>query len=84
MIRIQLLLSPELGRNVANDDLLLLFVLDALLFPLHLIVLPEVRNIFRVYQVLFASVLIMISFEMVYLVFILVVSVVARSKAKVW
>jgi hypothetical protein len=41
----KLLLLPKLLRDVVDDDLLLLFVLNALLLSVHLIMLCKMDNI---------------------------------------
>ena len=79
----ELLLPSKLLRNVVQYDLLLLFIINAFLLPLEGVVFAKVFYVLRVYQVLLACILVVVLFEMMYLILIFIVTVMSGSKTKV-
>ena len=75
--------SPELLRDIAQDDLHLLQLLDPQSFILHFVVLSEMFNILGMEQVLLSGIIAMELFEVVNLVLILNVTMVPGTEAQV-
>jgi hypothetical protein len=80
----KLLLPSELLGNVVDDDLLLLFVLNTLLLPVHLVMLRKVRNILWMNQILLAGVFAVILLKVMDLILVLIIAMVAWAKSKIW
>lgn len=75
---------PKFGGYIPLDDALLLFRQHSLLLLLHLIVHPEMLNIFRMCQIFLLCIRSVKLLKMVYLVLVLHVPVMTRAHAEIW
>lgn len=76
-------MAPKFLRNVCLDNLHAVKLGLTFSFSIHLVVFPEVFDIFRVDQIFLGGVLAMIFFEVMNLILVLVVAVVSRTKTEV-
>lgn len=75
--------SSKLPGNVGLDDRHAVHLLLSFLLRLQLLMLPEVLDVFGVRQVFLSCVLVVVFLPVVNLVFVLIVTVVSRTVAKV-
>lgn len=79
----RLCVAPKLHGDVGLDYGHAIHLLLPLLLCLHLLVLAEVLDVFGMRQVLLSGILIVVLFPVMDLIFVLVVSVMSRSKPEV-